>query len=238
MTSGRHNADPIGTLSDTVEAYGEYVVARNLSATYGGFGEIETAEEFWSPEIRGSFFSPVSGVSFQFVNASTGTFEANIEEVDYLEFESPFDKLDELREEGERVWEIISHVRSHLKADFAHQLANRLAFLLEAAREEYPDEVPISPESLRSFISFLQSRTDLKYPDVILCPSKNIRAQWRAASNRHFAVEFLATGDAQFVVFSPDPNHPESTIRLAGLVSIDSLMETIRPHGVLSWSLQ
>jgi len=234
MTSRRRNADRISTLPDIFEAYEEYVAA----TTYGGFGEIETAQESWTLDITGSFFSPASVVSLEVVNASPATFEANLKEVVYPAFESPFDKLDELREEDERVREIISHIRSHLRADFAHQLASRLEFLVEAAREEYPDEVAILPESLRNFISFLQSGTDLKYPDVMLAPSKNIRAQWRTAPNRHFAVEFLATGDAQFVVFSPDPNHPESTIRLTGLVSIDSLMETVRPHGVLSWSSQ
>ena len=238
MTSRRRNANRISTLPEILEAYEEYVAARNFSATYEGFGEIETAQEFGTPEIKGSFFSPASVLPFEVVTASSATFEANLEEVFYPAFESPFDKLDELREEDERLREIISHVRSHLRADFARQLASRLEFLVEAAREEYPDEVAILPESLKNFISFLHSGADLKYPDVVLSPSKNIRAQWRAAPNRHFAVEFLATGDAQFVVFSPDSNHPESTIRLTGLVSIDSLMETVRPHGVLSWSSQ
>jgi len=237
MTSQRRNAVRISTLPEIIEDYGEYVAARNLSATYKGFGEIETSEGFWTVDITGSL-SPASLVFLGSVTASPATFEANLEEIVYPAFESPFDKLDDLREEDERVREIISHVRSHLKADFSHQLADRLEFLLEAASEEYPDEVAILPESLRNFVSFLQSGPDLKYPDVMLTPSKNIRAQWRTAPNRHFAVEFSATGNAQFVVFSPDPNLPESTIRLTGLVSIDSLIETVRPHEVLSWSSQ
>ena len=236
MTPENHNTDRIGTLSDRVEAYGEFVAARNLSATYAGFGEIEIPEDFWALELSKPFFPPTAGVFLEDVTTSPSTFETNLEEVVYPPFESPFDKIDDLREEEETVREIILHIRSHLKADFAHQLANRIEFLLEAAREEYPDEIAILSKSLRNFIGFLQSEKNLKYPDVMLSPSKNIRAQWRIASNRYFAVEFMVTGNAQFVVFSPDPNHPESTIRLTGLVSIDSLMETVRPHGVLSWS--
>jgi hypothetical protein len=56
--------------------------------------------------------------------------------------------------------------------------------------------------------------------------------------NRHFAVEFLPTGDAHFVIFTPDPMHPDKTIRMSGLASVDSLMETVQPHGVLTWSSQ
>ena len=237
MTSQRCNTNRISTLPDIVDDYGEFVAARKLSATYEGFGEIQTGYGFITVDV-GESLSPVPLVFSGIANASTATFEANLEGIVYQVFESPFDKLDDLREEDERVQEIISYVRGHLKVDFARQLADRLEFLLEAASEEYPEEVAILPESLRNFVSFLQSAPDLKYPDVMLTPSRNIRAQWRTAPNRHFAVDFSATGNAQFVVFSPDPNHPESTIRLTGLVSIDSLIETVRPHAVLSWSSQ
>ena len=111
----------------------------------------------------------------------------------------------------------------------------RIQFLFEASKEEYPAEVAILPDSLKNFVGFLQTEPDLKYPDVVLSPSKNIRAQWRTAPNRHFAVEFLPTGDAHFVIFSPDPKHPDKTNRMSGLVSVDSLMQTAQPHGILSW---
>jgi len=32
--------------------------------------------------------------------------------------------------------------------------------------------------------------------------------------------------------------HPEKTIRMSGIASVDSLMETVQPHGVLLWSSQ
>ena len=140
--------------------------------------------------------------------------------------------------DDEKVLEIILHVRNQLNISFSKQLADRLEFLFDASKEEYPDEVAILPESLRSFVGFLQSAKNLNYPDVVLSPSKNIRVQWRTGPNRHFAVEFLPTGDTHFVIFSPDPMHPEKTIRMSGIVSVDSLMETVRPHGVLTWSSQ
>lgn len=154
----------------------------------------------------------------------------------YVKWESPFEKIDERRNEDEKVLRIISYIRSQLEADFAQHLADRLEFLYEVSHEEHPNEIAIMSESLSNFVALLQAETDLKYPDVVLSPSKNIRVQWRAAPNRHFAVEFLSSGDAQFVIFSPDPWHPERTIRSSGIASIDSLMEIARPYGVLSWS--
>ncbi len=169
-------------------------------------------------------------------NGEFGQIELSSENDFSPESESPFDYLYELRNEDEKVLELISHIQGQLNIDFAERLTSRIQFLFEVSKEEYPDEIAIISGSLRNFISFLQSSPNLNYPDVVLTPSKNIRVQWKTANNRHFAVEFLSTGDTQFVVFSPDQKHPERTIRLSGLVSLDSLMETVKPHGILGWS--
>jgi hypothetical protein len=158
----------------------------------------------------------------------------NLEETTGLQSESPFDQLTKLRDD--KVLEIISYVQKSSHIPFTERVARRLRFLFDAAKEEFSDEFAISPESLNNFLTFLQYTPNLKYPDIVLTPSKNIRAQWRIAPNRHFAVEFLPTGDTHFVIFSPDPRHPKKTIRLSGLVSLDSLLETAQPHGVLSWA--
>lgn len=114
----------------------------------------------------------------------------------------------------------------------------RIQFLFEASKEEYPDEVAILPESLKNFVSFLQMEPNLQYPDVVLSPDKNICAQWRTVPNRHFSVEFLPVGDVRFVIFSPNPKHPDKTNRLSGIVTVDSLMQTAQPQGVRSWCTQ
>jgi hypothetical protein len=235
-----HNGNQVTTLQDRVEAYEKYFASKNVAATYEGFGEFETAEDYMTPEESMGWVGAQIWFKLVCIRArgqrSTITLEPNLEYIISPSPESPFDMLDELRNEDEKVLEIISHVRSHLKVSFAQQLADRIMFLVEIAKEEHPDEVAILPESLRNFVSFLQLQTNLTYPDVMLTPSKNIRVQWRTAPNRHFAVEFLATGEANFVIFSPDPRHPERTIRLSGIVSVDSLMEAVQPHGVLAWS--
>ena len=138
----------------------------------------------------------------------------------------------------EKIYEIIKFLNDQINMTFSKQLANRIQFLFEASKEEYPDEVAILPESLKNFVSFLQSVPNFRYPDVVLSPVKNICTQWRTAPNRHFSVEFLPTGDVRFVIFSPDPMHPDKTNRISGIVSVDSLMRTAQPHGIQSWCSQ
>ncbi len=227
MTLWTHNEERVSTLQDNVEAYKKYFAAKNLTATrLGSVSWIES--QTW---LKRKFVGTRR-------RKSPVTMEPSLEEIIFIEPESPFDKLEELLNDDEKVLEIILHVRNQLNISFSKQLADRLEFLFDASKEEYADEVAILPESLSSFVGFMQSAKNLNYPDVVLSPSKNIRVQWRTGPNRHFAVEFLPTGDTHFVIFSPDPMHPEKTIRMSGIVSVDSLMETVQPHGVLTWSSQ
>jgi hypothetical protein len=227
MTLWTHNEGRVSTLQDDVEAYEKYFAAKNLTATC-----VDSVD----------WIEPQTWVKRKFTGTprrkSHGTMEPCLEDEMFFGQESPFDKLEELLNDDEKVLEIILHVRNQLNINFSKRLADRLEFLFDASKEEYPDEVAILPESLRSFVGFLQSAKNLNYPDVVLSPSKNIRVQWRTGPNRHFAVEFLPTGDAHFVIFTPDPMHPDKTIRMSGLASVDSLMETVQPHGVLTWSSQ
>lgn len=133
---------------------------------------------------------------------------------------------------------LICYVRERMKPPFAKRLAKRLEFLVEVSQEEYPHQAPITPQSLQDFVRYLQSVPNLVYPDVVLTLNGNIRAQWREAKTRHFAVEFLGEDDVRFVVFAPDPKHPGKTTRVSGLSSVDSLMELVRPYGVLGWASQ
>jgi hypothetical protein len=151
---------------------------------------------------------------------------------------SPFDRIDDFADDDKKLTEIIDYIRSQTNISFGQQLANRLEFLVEIAKEEEPEETPIIPESLGYFINLVHSFPNLKYPDVMISPSRNIRVQWQASFNRHFAVEFIEDGDVRFVVFSPNPENPEKTTRLSGITSLDSLLEIAKPYGVLAWSSQ
>lgn len=149
--------------------------------------------------------------------------------------ESPFDEIDEKLTNEERIKKLIDYVRRGSKIQFAKELAVKLNFLNELVNED-PDDGSISIDSMRNFINFLQNTTNLRCPSVALTPSNEIHAQWRTASNRHFAVVFLQTGETRFVIFSPNSKDPELIDRISGLTSVDSLLETIKPHKVLEWA--
>ena len=134
------------------------------------------------------------------------------------------------------VAELILHVRERFRSEFAERLANRLDYLAKISQEEYPEQAPIAPESLQDFVAFLESTLKLVYPGVVLTPSGNVQAEWRNGKNRHFAVEFVGSGDVHFVVFAPDPKHSYKTIRASGVATVESLMDIVRPYGVESWA--
>ena len=154
---------------------------------------------------------------------------------------SPFDVLEETLPDRKKarqikkIKRIIKSIIDKSNIHFARKLVARLNFLYEAVLED-PEEGHVPPESLDNFIKFLQNTTNLKYPDVVLTPTNEISAQWRTAPNRHFAVVFQATGEARFVIFTPNPKDPAKIDRLSGITSVDTLMEVVAPHGVLDWA--
>lgn len=217
----------VSTLQDDIEAYEEYHWAKNLTATNLECTDwLESRIQDWFIRKRIDSLRRESSI----------TIEPGGGETTSVEPASPFEAIEDRLSDDEKVNEIVLFLKDQSNITFAKQLADRLRFLFDVSREEYPEEVAIHPESLRCFVGFLQSAANLKYPDVVLSPSKNIRAQWRTGPNRHFAVEFLPSGDGHFVIFTLDPRHPEKTIRMSGIVSVEALMETVQPHGVLSWS--
>lgn len=134
------------------------------------------------------------------------------------------------------VAELILSVKEGLQAAFAERLANRLHYLASISEEEYPQQAPISPQSLEDFVAFLRSTPNLVYPSVVLAPCGNIQAEWRRGKNRHFAVEFVGNDDVHFVVFAPDPKDPYKTIRASGMATVASLTDIVRPYDVESWA--
>ena len=143
-----------------------------------------------------------------------------------------------LSEEPERsLTELVTYIEKLPSIPFAGRLAARIRYLAEISREEYPDQAPTAVPSLMGLITLLEITLGLAYPDVVLTPQGNIRAQWRLDRNRYFALEFLEGEEVHFVVFAPDPKHPYKTLRASGLATVDSVLELVRPYGVHDWVL-
>jgi hypothetical protein len=209
-------------------------------ATCQVVGGFELPEETPAEEVLpGEIIRPTRRWKWQNLRRSRAgsplTLEGALEPLEFYVPKSPFEALDEKLSNEEKIRRLIDYIRDKSNIQFAPELAARLEFLHQAVMED-PDETPISPESLSNFIGFLQGAPNLRSPDIVLTPSNEIRARWRTAPNRHFAVVFLPTGETRYVIFTPNLRDPDKIDRLSGTTSMDTLMETAEPHRVLDWT--
>ena len=158
-----------------------------------------------------------------------------------LAFDDPedvFSSVDAQSDRHQRIENIVQHIRKALALEDRGRIANRIEVLEEARLEELDyGDLPLSPNSLEAFVSFLEREPGLKYPILTLNPNGFVFAEWEAAPNRYFAVEFLGTNDnVRFVIFSPNPRHPDKRVRLSGSATVDTLMIVAEPHGVRRWA--
>ena len=148
---------------------------------------------------------------------------------------SPFEALDDKLADMDKVKKLINHVRLEERIPYSREITDKLNYLFDAVNDD-PEEDPISPESMKSFISFFKRTPNLKLPEIVLTPSNEIRAQWRVSNNRHFAVVFLPNEDVRFVLFKPNSKDPDKIDRMSGMTSVDSLFEIVQLHNVFEWA--
>lgn len=229
------------THQDRLEDYRDYYAATNATASLRNIEDSPLNEEVrhekdLTPDCSVSqhWLVIIRSIALRHSRPFESSFTSG-DEPELQPLESPFESLRDTSDDIDKIKNLIEHLRRWVDTPFAERIAKRLEFLIEASQEEEPEELPISPESLRNFIGFLQTTANLKYPDVVLTPSHDIWAEWSTAPNRHFAVEFLPNDKARFVIFAPDANNVENIIRLSGISSVDSLMVTAKPHGILNW---
>lgn len=147
-----------------------------------------------------------------------------------------FATLDVLRTpEGQIRWQIRS-VRGVPRLMYRERLARRLEFLVDTMKEDGESWNEDSHESLRTMLLFLQTVPHFRYPVVTVTPSATFRAQWTVGSTRHFAVDFLPDGQVRFVVFCPDPLHPNRVQRVSGIASWENLSSVVEPYKVHRWT--
>ncbi|RPI79724.1 MAG: hypothetical protein EHM45_01760 [Desulfobacteraceae bacterium] len=152
---------------------------------------------------------------------------------------SPFDQIDEIYiDDDHKALSVIKNIPKSLKLEHAQRIANRLQYLYDVSKEDDPDEIAISSQSMECFLKFFAQDERFGYPDIALTPSKNILVEWRIGPDQNFAIEFLSKNDTYFALFAPDPKHPERVARVSGSVSIDSVLDIIKPYGILSWILR
>jgi hypothetical protein len=147
-----------------------------------------------------------------------------------------FAALDDSRTPEGQIRRQIHSLRRGFQLKYCERLARRLEFLLEAMEEEEKGWTEDSPESLRRMLLFLNNVPSFRYPVVTITPSATFRAQWTADEKRHFAIDFLPSGEVRFVVFSPDPRHPNRIQRISGIMSWENLINVIETYRVHHWA--
>jgi hypothetical protein len=167
-------------------------------------------------------------------DVSSGTYQMDQDDVEIVFVNSPFDELYERLPDKDKIDRSLVSVSQNTKLSYAQRLADRLRELYESVLDD-PDEGPLTPGSLINFIYFISETPGLKYPEVTLTPTNEIRAQWTTAPNRHFAVSFSSFGDARFVIFKPGSNDPDRIDRLSGITAVSALIENTKPYRVLEW---
>ena len=144
--------------------------------------------------------------------------------------------LDALRTPKQRIREQVKALRKASRLPYREHLGRRLDFLLRAFDEEEEPWAEESPESLRQMLLFLEALPDFQCPTVTVTPAATFRAQWRADPAKHFAVDFVPDGQVRFVVFAPDPGHPERVERVSGIVGAATAMKAIETYQVHRWA--
>ncbi len=161
--------------------------------------------------------------------------ESEIFIIDLPESQDTITQESLLKSEENQVQELIFRIKKSLSISYQERLANRLLTLFKDAKEEDPDCVGISAESLQNFFNFLQFHSKIKCPTISLTPDYNIYSSWRNEQNRVFSIHFLPDGEARFVIFKPNARHPKRKIRIFGVATTDVLMETVAPHDIEDW---
>jgi hypothetical protein len=137
--------------------------------------------------------------------------------------------------EGDSVGEIIWRVATTLSVRYRAKLALRLSELETAMQEELEGR-GITIKSLHYFVEFLRANRALRCPAVSVTPDGNIYASWRSGPHRLFSIHFLPDGKVRFVIFKPNDKHPSDIIRLSGIATVDVILGTAAPHGILAWA--
>jgi len=116
MKSQRNNGSDVATMQETIREYEKFIATRNASVTYADFGKDETYEDYWGPMQMIYRIKPPSlpqylshhawGYGLGAFSVSSAPIEVYLDDISTPETESPFDELDELRNDEEKIMEI------------------------------------------------------------------------------------------------------------------------------------
>jgi hypothetical protein len=223
---------------EVLENFARFWAARAATDTPDTCAFITLGEGSTDPHsLRRLYELPLASMAAKASRHGAPTGSTTVEFSEPAAVEAPVsDILDNLKTPKGQIQRQITALRIGGGLPYRERLAHRLVFLLEALEEEGETWGTGSPDSLRQMLLFLRAAADLSCPTVTITPSATFRAQWQAGQNRHFAIDFLPDGQVRFVVFSPDPRHPDRAQRVSGIVGWVDVIRAVEPYGVHRWA--
>lgn len=152
-----------------------------------------------------------------------------------VDLTSSFDNL--LFFYDKRLRSIIDDLRRDNDIRYSDKLANRLTELISLGYEDEFDQIPIKLGSLNNFIRFIKSNKNIKRPNVVLTPSREIQTQWGKSKDKKLIVIFLEGGEISFVLYVKNKIKPKKIDRHASTTTTDMLLNIIKPCGAHKWVL-
>jgi hypothetical protein len=114
-------------------------------------------------------------------------------------------------------------------------VVTRLADLVDAAAEDYPElEIP-NRQALTSVFELLRSLKELRTPQFGVASNGGVWAEWRGVEQRATALEFLRDGTVNLAAFFPDPKNPLRSASLTANYSWRSLASFLSETRSLQW---
>jgi len=92
------------------------------------------------------------------------------------------------------------------------------------------DQVPFSVASYSDFIAFMAEAQPKARPSLFLNDNGNLRAVWRNPSREQVGLQFLGSGNVQFVIFK---QRRGTVARIAGVDAKANILDHIRASGAL-----
>jgi len=113
--------------------------------------------------------------------------------------------------------------------------AARLAYLRSPDDME-DDDAPLSLESARGFVNFINDFHDLgDRPMLGLAPSGALSVEWRIAADKHLGIWPLDGRHVAFAFIAP-ADKPGERFRLSGKGTIAEVIDTLQREGVERWA--
>lgn len=112
---------------------------------------------------------------------------------------------------------------------WAGKLRDRLKALYESSVEDAPRQAPLTPESLRGFLKFIDCKPSVMYPSVVFTPDGLIRARWKKSNSEQLTLTFINHNDIDYMLFYPNEKHKGKVLISSGTSTADMLDVVLGP---------